>query len=392
MTTPPPVTAATVTAATVTAATVTAATVAVIGLGTMGAGIAQTFAAAGHLVLMFDGHAETLASAPDRIARALAPLVAKGKLAPDTRDAILSRLIAVETLAALAPATLIIEAITERMQAKTALLTALEDIVPPNAILATNTSSLSVGAMAAPLRHPDRLLDLHFFNPAPVMRLVELIGHPATSALALTTARTLTEGAGKTVIAAPDTPGFLVNRLARPYYGEALAMLEDGTPASVIDAAMLAAGYRLGPFQLIDLIGADINLAATESLYAAMGNHPRYHPFAALRAQVASGHQGAKTGRGFVHPDQVTPLENPMIQSRIEAALINEGLWLVHDSATPPGLIDTALTLGLNLPNGPFALRTRAGAQALYATLAALEASAPPYLRGRYLPPPRSNP
>ena len=371
--------------------------IAIVGLGTMGAGIAQTFAAAGHTVLMFDGHLETLGSAPARIAAGLEPLVAKGKLAPPDRDALLARLRPVQTLDDLAPATLIIEAIAERIEAKQALFATLESIAAPDAILATNTSSLSVTTIAQGLAHPERLLGLHFFNPAPVMRLVELIGHAGTAPHALARARALTEATGKTVILAPDTPGFLVNRLARPYYGEALAMLAEGTPAQTIDAAMRAAGYRLGPFQLIDLIGADINLAATESLFAAMNHHPRYHPFDALRAQVASGHLGNKSGQGFVHPDPVTsapdtPAPDTAIQTRIEATLVNEGLWLAHDSATAPADIDSALTLGLNLPQGPFALLTTLGEPAVRHALADLEAAAPPHLAGRYLMPPRKQP
>ncbi len=366
--------------------------IAVIGLGTMGIGIAQTFAAAGHRVLMTDANAEMLRSAPARLAEALAGRVVRGKMLTADRDALLARLIPVQGLDALAPAGLLIEAIAERMDAKLALFAALEAIVSPEAILATNTSSLSIAAMAQGLRHPARLIGLHFFNPAPVMRLVELIGHAGTAPWALAEARTLTKGAGKTVIPAPDTPGFLVNRLARPFYGEALAMLEEGIPAPAIDAAMLAAGYRLGPFQLIDLIGADINLAATESLFQATGRNPRYHPFDALRAQVARGDLGAKSGRGFVFPQTVTPQPDPAIQTRIEAALVNEGLWLAHDAGTPPEDIDTALTLGLNLPRGPFALRTAMGAATVRETLAALQAAAPPHLAGRYTLPPHEVP
>ena len=169
---------------------------------------------------------------------------------------------------------------------------------------ATNTSSLPVHQIAAGLVRPGRLIGLHFFNPAPVMKLVELIGQAGCDPQALTLARQVTEAAGKTVISAPDRPGFIVNRCARPFYGEALALLEEGRSAAEIDAAMVAAGYRLGPFALIDLIGADINLAATEGLAAAMGGHPRHHVFAALRAQVAAGAPGRKVGRGFTVPGE----------------------------------------------------------------------------------------
>jgi 3-hydroxybutyryl-CoA dehydrogenase len=157
------------------------------------------------------------------------------------------------------------------------------------------------------------------------------------------------------VIACADRPGFIVNRCARPYYGEALALLEEGRSAADIDAAMVAAGYRLGPFALIDLIGADINLAATESLSAAMGGHPRYHVFAALRDQVARGNLGRKTGRGFVHPDApaLPPADAEAIALRIEAALANEAAWLLSEGGVTAEGIDTAMKLGLNFPAGP---------------------------------------
>jgi 3-hydroxybutyryl-CoA dehydrogenase len=235
---------------------------------------------------------------------------------------------------------------------------------------------------------------LHFFNPAPVMKLVELVAHAGTSPEALAHARTLAEGAGKVVIACPDRPGFIVNRCARPYYGEALALLEEGRSPAEIDAAMVAAGYRLGPFALIDLIGADINLAATESLSAAMGGLPRYHVFAALRAQVARGDLGRKTGRGFVHPSEPVPppADAKAIALRIEAALVNEAAWLLSEGGVTAEGIDTAMKLGLNFPRGPFEAKARHGAGVIRATLAALEAAAPPHLRTRYIPAPEPNP
>lgn len=362
--------------------------IAVAGLGTMGLGIAQTYAAAGFRVLATDSFPAARDSALDRLRAGLAPRVAAGKLAQADLDALVSRVEIVSGPEAMGAAGLVIEAVVEQVEVKRALFAALEGVVDADAVLATNTSSLRVAALAEGLRHPERLLGLHFFNPAPVMRLVELVAHSATSAAALATARNVTEAAGKTVIACPDRPGFIVNRCARPFYGEALALLEEGRSASDIDAAMLAAGYRLGPFGLIDLVGADINLAATEGLSAAMAGHPRYHVFASLRARVASGDLGRKTGRGFLFPDTpgAAPPDAHAIANRIEAALANEAAWLLSEGGTTPDGIDTALKLGLNFPRGPFGIL--ASRPHLRAELAALEAAAPAHLKGRYHPAP----
>ena len=263
----------------------------VVGLGTMGLGIAQVFAQAGFSVIATDMLEPARRAAQQRLRAGLEPRVASGKLARDVAEALLGRIEVVESMAALAPCTLIIEAIVERLEAKISLFQTLQSLAPA-AILATNTSALSVTAMAQALPRPDRLLGLHFFNPVPAMKLVELIAAPQTDPAALTLAKSMTEATGKTVIQCADSPGFIVNRCARPYYGEALALLEEGHSAAGIDAAMVAAGYRIGPFGLIDLIGADINLAATKALAAGMGQLPRYHVFGALKAQVASGHLG----------------------------------------------------------------------------------------------------
>ena len=364
-------------------------TIAVVGLGTMGLGIAQTYAAAGFSALATDAVPTTGATALDRLRDGLAPRVAAGKLSQAGLDGLLARVTVVPSLQEMGRADLVIEAVVENIDIKRALFAALEAVIAPDAVLATNTSSLSVASMARALLHPERLLGLHFFNPAPVMKLVELVAHTRTAASALDKARHLTEATGKTVIACPDRPGFIVNRCARPFYGEALALLEQGRSASDIDAAMLAAGYRLGPFALIDLIGADINLATSESLSAAMANHPRYHVFDALRRQVARGDLGRKSGRGFLfpHPPGPAPADAGAIVARIEAALVNEAGWLLSEGGTTPAGIDTAMKLGLNFPRGPFEIG-RARAASLLPALAGYEASAPAHLRGRYRPAP----
>lgn len=365
-------------------------TIGVVGLGTMGLGIAQVYAAAGFQVIATDAHAPARANARDRMAEALNARVAAGKLTPDARDQTLANLHIVEDLTAFAPCTLVIEAILEKPEAKQSLFAKLEPILSETAILATNTSSIPVATIATGARHPGRILALHFFNPPTAMKLVELAPHAGTSAEALALARELTETAGKTVIQCPDRPGFIVNRCARPFYGEALALLEEGRTAAEIDAACQGAGYRLGPFSLIDLIGADINLAATTGMYAAMGQHPRYYPFDALKAQIASGHLGRKSGQGFVFPalPGPAPTDADNIVLRIEAMLVNEAAWLLSEGGSSVEGIDTAMKLGLNFPRGPFEALALHGKARILATLAALSAKAPPHLKPRYRPAP----
>lgn len=364
--------------------------VGVVGLGTMGLGIVQVFAQAGCTVLATDAQAAARDSARERLAATLAPRVAKGAMTGAERDALLERLVVVGSADDMGAADLVVEAVVEDLAVKRGLVAALEAVMAPGAVIASNTSSLPISDISAESVRPERLLGLHFFNPAPVMKLVELVPHRGTAPEALALARRLAGAAGKVVVDAPDRPGFIVNRCARPFYGEALAMLDEGRSAGEIDAAMVAAGYRLGPFALIDLIGADINLAATEGLARAMGAHPRYHVFRRLREQVAQGDLGRKTGRGFVFPGESGPApeDAATIALRIESMLVNEAAWLLAEGGTTRDGIDTALKLGLNFPRGPFEMLARHGREAVRATLAALEADAPAHLKGRYLPAP----
>lgn len=361
-------------------------TIGIVGLGTMGLGIAQVYAQAGFPVIATDAHSPARDGAKARLAEALQSRVMAGKLSASDRDATLSRVTVATDLTALGPCKLVIEAIVEKVEAKQALFATLETHLAPDAILATNTSSLPIHAIAKGLNCPERALALHFFNPPAAMKLVELAPHAGTAANAVARANEWTVAAGKTVILCPDRPGFIVNRCARPYYGEALALLSEGRIAAEIDAAMTAAGYKLGPFALIDLIGADINLAATEGTYAAMGKHPRYRPFEALKDQVASGNLGRKTGRGFVYPDPpaTPPKDAAAISLRIEATLVNEAHWLLAEGGTTPEGIDTAMRLGLNFPRGPFEALARHGKAAILAELARLRAAAPQALKPRY--------
>lgn len=360
--------------------------IAVVGLGTMGLGIAQVFAAAGHEVLATDAWAEARGSAVARLRSALAPRVAKGAMSEAAAEALVGRLQVVPEEGGLAGADLVIEAIAEKVEAKRALFHQLEAVLSPQAVLATNTSSLSVAEIAAGAARPQRVVGLHFFNPAPAMKLVELVAHPGSDAASLALARQVCEGAGKVVVACPDRPGFVVNRCARPFYGEALAILEEGRTAGEVDAAMLAAGYRIGPFALIDLIGADVHLAATEGVWRGMGEHPRYRVFDALRAAVAAGRLGRKSGQGYIVPGEPGPLppDAPALAERIEATLVNEAGWLLAEGGVSAADIDTAMRLGLNFPRGPFEAAERIGKARVAEVLAGLEARTA--FKGRYAP------
>jgi 3-hydroxybutyryl-CoA dehydrogenase len=293
------------------AALTPSAPVAVIGAGTMGAGIAQVAAAAGHPVLLYDEDEAALPKAMGRIAAALAHAVDRKRLAPADRDATVGRIKPCGSLDALAPATLAIEAIVEDLAAKRRLFETLEIFLHPDAILASNTSSLSITALAARLKHPERMVGMHFFNPAPVMALVEVVRGLASTPEVVETVRATVEAWGKTAVVCRSTPGFIVNRIARPFYGEALRALAEGAAdVATIDAVVRdAGGFRMGPFELIDLIGLDVNLAVSRSIHAACFGDPRYAPSLIQTEMVEAGRLGRKSGRGFYDhaPDAKPP-------------------------------------------------------------------------------------
>ena len=272
------------------------APVAVVGAGTMGGGIAQVAAVAGHPVTVFnavEGAAErAVAAIRDRVAR----LVAKGRLGPTAL-----RLAVATELSELAPARCVIEAVAEDLAVKQALFADLEKVVTPDCVLATNTSSLSPTAIAAGLSHPERLVGLHFFNPAPVMRLVEVVSGLATAPGVAAAVSRLAEDWGKQVVQAAATPGFIVNRVARPFYAEALRLAEEqaATPATIDAVLTQAGGFRMGPFALMDLVGQDVNEAVTRSVWTAFGYDPRFAPSLLQRALVEAGWLGRKSGRGW---------------------------------------------------------------------------------------------
>jgi len=276
-------------------------TIAVIGAGTMGAGIAQVAAQAGHQVLLYDTVAGTPEKAIAQTAEGLARLLERGKISPEKVAATLSRMTPVANLEDLSPAGLVIEAIIEDLAIKQALFKSLEDICATGTILASNTSSISITAIASVLTNPENFIGLHFFNPAQVMKLVEVISGAASAPEVAAIAFATAESWGKIPVHAASTPGFIVNRVARSFYGEALRVLEEGgADAATIDAIMReSAGFRMGPFELMDLIGNDINLAVTTSVYNAFAQNPRFKPSGYQQDLVASGKLGRKSGSGF---------------------------------------------------------------------------------------------
>ncbi len=282
-------------------ALVLSAVIGVIGAGAMGAGIAQVAAAAGHTVLLYDLSEAACDKALAGIRANFARLAEKGRLEPAQADAAGQRISAVSSLAGLSSAALIVEAAAERLDIKREIFATLERHVDDACLLATNTSSISITSIAAGLRVPQRVAGLHFFNPAPLMALVEVVSGLATSPEVAQVLYDTAAAWGKKPVMAKSTPGFIVNRVARPYYAEALRVLNEqgGTPAS-IDAVMReAGGFRMGPFELMDLIGHDVNFAVTESVFRAYFNDPRFTPSLIQQELVNAGFLGRKSGRGF---------------------------------------------------------------------------------------------
>lgn len=278
--------------------------IAVCGAGTMGTGIAQTAALAGFTTRVYDPSAEALQRAAAVMEKQLGTLVEKEKLSQPEKENVLSRISYSSDISACA-ADLVIEAILENLAIKRDLFAQLATVNTPSAILASNTSSLSVTAIAEGMQHPERICGLHFFNPAPLMKLVEVVNTAWTSASVTETARRVVESMGKTAVVCRDAPGFIVNRVARHYYLEPLRLAAMGKMApETIDAALENAGFRMGPFRLMDLIGNDVNLAVSQSLYEACGKPERLKPSLLQEEKVRKGELGRKTGKGFYTYDQ----------------------------------------------------------------------------------------
>jgi 3-hydroxybutyryl-CoA dehydrogenase len=275
--------------------------VAVVGSGAMGSGIAQVAAAAGHQVLLADTRPEAVAKAIAGIGKAYDKLIEKGRMGAPEADLARERLRPAASMAELKDAALVVEAIVEDLDVKRTLFAELEGIVGPGCILATNTSSISVTAIAAQLQHPERLVGMHFFNPVPLMALVEVISGVATDKSVADTVYATAEAWGKNPVHAQSTPGFIVNRVARPYYAEALRLLQEkAADPATLDAVMRdCGGFRMGPFELMDLIGHDVNFSVTQSVFKAYFNDPRFTPSVLQQELVNAGFLGRKSGRGF---------------------------------------------------------------------------------------------
>lgn len=276
-------------------------TMGVVGAGAMGAGIAQTGLTAGLQVILFDTSVEALENARDQIKARIARMVEKGKTTPEILAGVDSQLVLAKELAAMAPAQVVIEAIVERLEPKQGLFADLENIVDDSAVLATNTSSLSVSAIARGCQKRERVCGLHFFNPVPLMKLVEVIGTPDTSDETFATAMALSEKLQKTAVKVKDVPGFLVNLLGRAYVTEALHIRhENVAPEAVIDDLMReVAGFRMGPFELMDLTGIDINFSATQYIHQGFQQDPRLKTTILHESMFNAGRYGRKTGQGF---------------------------------------------------------------------------------------------
>ncbi|OYT86845.1 MAG: 3-hydroxyacyl-CoA dehydrogenase [Burkholderiales bacterium PBB6] len=330
--------------------------VGVIGAGAMGAGIAQLAAQAGHPVWLFDMQAGAAERAVARIGDDLAGAVRRGKLTDAERDAVLARLAPAAALSDLSACGLLVEAIVERLEPKQALFKDLEALVAPHAVLATNTSSISITAVAQALQHPERVVGWHFFNPATRMKLVEIIPGLRTNPALLAPLRALSKAWGKVPVAAPNAPGFIVNRVARPYYAEALRLASEGLASfATLDRLMReAGGFALGPFELMDLIGNDVNLAVTESVFQATAFDSRYAPSLLQQERVRAGLLGRKSGQGFhdYRPEAVAAAANVVMPPLHLAAN--------HTLACAPDLLAAASGAGLAHPLAALLLRLQA--------------------------------
>lgn len=277
----------------------------VCGAGTMGAGIAYAAAATGYRVVLNDLNEEATERGLNTIDRFLARGVERGKIAEEEAAALRRRISADTALSRMAEATIVVEAIVEDLAVKQDLFGRLESVVSDEAILATNTSSLSITEIAGSLEHPGRFIGMHFFNPAHIMKLVEIIRGHRTAQRTVERATEITRELGKTPVIAADTPGFIVNRVARNFYGEALKIVGEGAATfEQVDTAMKGLGFRMGPFELMDLIGIDVNFAVTQSVHGQFFGESRFRPHLIQKAMVDSGRIGTKAGGGFYSEEE----------------------------------------------------------------------------------------
>lgn len=357
----------------------------------MGAGIAQVASTAGHEVYLYDNNPAALERANKNLRRIMARLVEKGRVEQDEAMAIQSRITYVDSIFKMTDAGLVIEAIIEDLDVKKAVFEQMEDVLETDAILASNTSSLSIASIAASCKKPERVLGLHFFNPAPLMKLVEVIPAVQTSSEIVEEATKLMESWGKTTVLTKDTPGFIVNRVARPFYGEALRIYDEGlADPSTIDWAMTElGGFRMGPFTLMDYIGNDVNYKVTETVFNSFYNDPRYRPSFTQKRLAEAGYLGRKSGRGYYDYSEGAKIPAPNkdkelgehIFWRILVMLINEAADALYWKIASRDDIDLAMTKGVNYPKGLLAWADEKGIKHCVETMDRLTAE---YQEDRY--------
>ncbi len=336
--------------------------ISVIGAGTMGSGIAQVAASNGCQVTIVDSSQPALENSKSKLKSILNRLVEKGKINEEQSKSILARIHWTTKMDEISNSNMVIEAIVENLEIKQNLFSEMESLVSDICILATNTSSLSVSKIASVCKLKSRIMGVHFFNPVPLMKLVEVIPTEETDKKLLSEVKSSLEGWGKSVVTAKDTPGFIVNRVARPFYSEALKIYEEGlADFATIDWAMKEfGGFRMGPFELMDYIGNDVNYSATKAVYDRTNHDPRYKPSATQKKLMDKGLLGRKSGKGYfdysenaVNPE---PQKNEelgrKIFKRILAMLINAAVDALNESIATRDDIDTAMTTGVNYPKG----------------------------------------
>jgi 3-hydroxybutyryl-CoA dehydrogenase len=341
--------------------------VGIIGSGTMGSGIAQVAATSGCQVNLFDANRAVLEKSKISLEKILIRLIEKGRIDTSEKNRIQSNINYVDSLEKLSDSDLIIEAIIENLEIKKKVFSELETMVSDDCIIASNTSSLSIASIAASLKNPKRCVGIHFFNPAPLMKLVEVIPAIQTSYETLEKSIDTISSWGKTVAIAKDTPGFIVNRVARPFYSEALRIYEEGVASfQAIDNSLKnLGGFRMGPFELMDFIGNDVNFTVTETVFKSFFFDPRYKPSFTQKRFAEAGYLGRKSGIGFYEYDknnQIVPLDkneskidstlSQLIFDRVLVMLINEAADTLFWNIATAMDIDNAMTKGVNYPKG----------------------------------------
>ena len=369
--------------------------VGVLGAGTMGAGIAQVAAQAGHRVVLVDVNSDALDKAEKNFQSIFSRLVEKGKMTNEQMIETSNKISYSSSFDSFSNCGIVIEAIVEKIEIKHAVFSQLEKIVSDDCILASNTSSLSIASIGSILKHSNRVIGIHFFNPAPLMPVVEIIPAVQTSESTLKYSKSLIESWGKVTVLAKDTPGFIVNRVARPFYGEALRIYEEGiADFATIDWAMTyIGGFKMGPFTLMDYIGNDVNYAVTESVFSAFYYDPRFKPSFTQKRHSEAGFYGRKSGRGYYDYTQGVELPKPnedtalgqQIFDRIIVMLINEAFDALFLNVATREDIDLAMTKGVNYPKGLLQWADELG---LDNVLAKLEDLFSEYGEDRYRPSP----